>query len=1255
MDELTIILRALNKASRPIGEVGDSLDSLDSKSSSLMDRGLSPLHSMLSVGLKAAAGVAVGAIGSLATAIGVGTSKAMSMEQQIADIASLIGVTTDEMAPLKDLIKDLGFDPKLKVDATEAADAIQMLARNGLSMQQILDGAARSTVLLSNATGSDFGTAADLATDTMSLFNIRAEEMDEAVNGISSVLTNSKFGIDDYRLALAQAGGMAKTINLPFKDFNTSIAATASFFASGSDAGTSFRNFLQRLQPTTEPATDAMRELGLLTERGTSAFFTATGQLKEMSEIVAMLNRATSGLSAEQRSQAFTTIFGADAMRTAAAMSEMTAESFLALQKSMGQTDAEEMAATRMDTVSGALEILKGIIDGLLTSLGDAFLPVFKKVIEAFATFLTEHADDIIEWANQFANWLKSIVEVWLPIALSGIERFFEAIDQIGAVISNLLFGDGSAFKSWVESLPDPWKQIGNAVIYTWDALKSFTSYMTDNVIAPIGSWISKFVELQDVLIGLGAVIAFAAGRSLVAALGAFLAAWWPVAAVLALAIGAVALIRNAWENDWWSIRERVRVILDYLNQRFGLLLTGIRMFGSKALEEIVAFVTGNETNFENLKMIWEIVKVTAHSLFNDLKKFVTDNLPVWRTKLAEWGQASWQWILNATGIALDKLKHLAGTLWSWVTDNIPTWRNKLGEWAKALWDWIVGTTPTVFKKLGEWLGAIGSWLIESIPKFGSMLNKFFIGAFNVLGNLIPAIVHKIGDTFESLMKWSSTNAVEGFKKGIANLAAGAEDSGDSAGAALIRAFGKILVAVIEVAIQIGTAFVFWLGQSILSWAGIDINLWKFYDHIKEITNNWRLGELAREMWEKFIAGLKIKWQETHAVWSGHWNRFTQTFLTGAANFMASAYNSAAGIVQNIANGLTSIALNDKMWEALRKAINAFNSWSSIFGEHVWNPAAALIRRIGNAFTSIALNDWMWEALNRAINAFNNWSGQFHAHVWGPAQNIVANIRNALSSIDLYGAVESTLGRARAAFDPWATSFRNSVWVPVQSIINSIGNAITSIDLGVKMKSVLDNVGTAFSNWVNGFRSGVWNPVVSIVQNIANAFGSIDLFSRTWEALNKIVDGFNGWISSIWDNIWRIMSDLSRHLISGFLSGLQNRWNEVTAWFNNLASWIPNWVRDALGIHSPSTVFAEIGKSIMEGLTVGVSDYAQLPEQAIRGAAQNMAGGAAQVASNTVNNTRSNTYNVTIPNTTGESDGLSAARRYTNTLTSIYA
>ena len=289
-NELDIILRAINKASGPIGDVEHSLDKLNRGSDNLVAKGLGPLSSLLGTGLKVAAGAAVGAIGALAAGIGASVVSAADMEQRIADIGAAMGTSAEETGQLKKLIMDLGLDPKLKVSATEATDAIQVLGTAGLNVDQILGGAARATVLLANATGADFGTAAAIATDAMALWGIEAGDLARVVNGVTSTTIASKFGINDYRLALAQAGGVAAAIGVEFDDFNATIAAISPSFASGSDAGTSFKTFLQRLVPGSNEARDAMRDLGLFTGLSKSEFNDATAKIQDYQRDLAALD-----------------------------------------------------------------------------------------------------------------------------------------------------------------------------------------------------------------------------------------------------------------------------------------------------------------------------------------------------------------------------------------------------------------------------------------------------------------------------------------------------------------------------------------------------------------------------------------------------------------------------------------------------------------------------------------------------------------------------------------------------------------------------------------------------------------------------------------------------------------------------------------------------------------------------------------------------------------------------------------------------
>ena len=296
------------------------------------------------IGAVAAIATTTAAIAGLSAVIVKSTNAAADMEQQVANIAAVMGLTAEETDKVSGLITSLGLDPNLKVSAVEAGQAIEMLAKNGLSLDQIMAGAARSTVLLSNSTGGDFASAADTATSAMIQFGIDPKDMTQAVNQIVGVTNVSKFGFEDYSLALAQAGGVAASVGVSFEDFNATIAAISPLFASGSDAGTSYKTFLQRLVPASKSATAAMTKLGIITEDGKNQFFDANGQMKDMAQIAGILNKAFAGVSEEQKNEAASTIFGTDAMRAAFAIAGMTTDQFDKMKQTIGNTSAEDAA-----------------------------------------------------------------------------------------------------------------------------------------------------------------------------------------------------------------------------------------------------------------------------------------------------------------------------------------------------------------------------------------------------------------------------------------------------------------------------------------------------------------------------------------------------------------------------------------------------------------------------------------------------------------------------------------------------------------------------------------------------------------------------------------------------------------------------------------------------------------------------------------------------------------------------------------------
>src|SRR3546814_7732260 len=123
------------------------------------------------------------------------------------------------MDAIRELALKIGADTTKS--ASESADAMEMLAKNGIAARDILGGVARSTVALSEATGGDLSEAADVATNAMVIFGIKAGEMEKAVDGITGVVTSSQVDINDHALAISQVGAVAHSAGMDFKEFKS--------------------------------------------------------------------------------------------------------------------------------------------------------------------------------------------------------------------------------------------------------------------------------------------------------------------------------------------------------------------------------------------------------------------------------------------------------------------------------------------------------------------------------------------------------------------------------------------------------------------------------------------------------------------------------------------------------------------------------------------------------------------------------------------------------------------------------------------------------------------------------------------------------------------------------------------------------------------------------------------------------------------------------------------------------------------------
>ncbi len=349
-------------------------------------------------------------------------SVAADFEHAISSVGAVSGATKDQLKQLSDTALRIGKDTQF--GAREAAGAMEILAANGISVADIMGGAADAAATLAAAGGTNLAQAADTVSTAMAVWGASTEDLTDYVNRLAGAANVSRFGVEDMSQAIAQGGGVAASVGVDFKDFSASIAATATSFSSGSDAGTSFKTFLQRLAAPTDEAARLMAELGINA-------FDANNKMRPMGEIVQQLHDSLGSMSEAQRAQAASMIFGSDAMRTAMGLAGLTREEFEKLSDTMGDTSALDVAKERTDNLAGAWEQFKGAIETLQIEIGQKLLPVLTELV----TWGSEKLPLAFAWIEQ--HWGPAFAEA---ASAAGFLR-----DQLGGLSGFLAENEGLA------------------------------------------------------------------------------------------------------------------------------------------------------------------------------------------------------------------------------------------------------------------------------------------------------------------------------------------------------------------------------------------------------------------------------------------------------------------------------------------------------------------------------------------------------------------------------------------------------------------------------------------------------------------------------------------------------------------------------------------------------------------------------------------------------------------------------------------
>lgn len=341
---------------------------------------------------------------------------AAEFEKSMAQVKVAGNVGGEGMASLEDLALKMGAETIFS--ANESGEAMLDLVKAGITPAQVKAGALGSTMALAATEGLALGRTAEIVGAAMNTFKIPAQESKLIADALAGGANASSASVQGLAQSLAQGGQSAAMYGINVHETVGALSAFAQNGIQASDAGTSFKTFLMRLNPVTKKAKEEMNRLGL-------DFFDADGKMISLAETSRELRDELGGMSDKQRSAALGVLFGTDAIRAANIVySEGPKGIMKYVRATEKQGGAQQMANAQMKGLPGSIERLKGSLETAALVAGLAMAPAIELV-----------AGGIEGLANSFSG-LPPDVQTFIIIGLGVTAMIGPLVWVIGSLIT---------------------------------------------------------------------------------------------------------------------------------------------------------------------------------------------------------------------------------------------------------------------------------------------------------------------------------------------------------------------------------------------------------------------------------------------------------------------------------------------------------------------------------------------------------------------------------------------------------------------------------------------------------------------------------------------------------------------------------------------------------------------------------------------------------------------------------------------------
>ncbi len=1093
------------------------LSAVDTNFSSAMARADKLTNSVQRSFLKASKNIAkYSAIIGVAIA-GFSIKAGASFEAGMKEVQAITKATASDMEKLSAKAKEMGATTKFS--ATDSAAALKYMGMAGWKSEQMLKGLP-GVMNLAAASGEDLALVSDIVTDSMTAFNMGADEASHFADVLANASTNANTNVSMLGESFKYVAPIAGTLGYNIEDVAVALGTMANSGIKSSMAGTALRRALTNLSAPTAQMSSKMDELGI-------SMTNSDGSMKSLGNVMKNLRSSFKGLSKEQKLQAASTIFGQQAAAGMLTIIEAEEAEFNKLTDAMYNSNgaAEKMAKTMNDNLKGDFTLFKSALE----SLGIKIYEVFQGDLRKAVQWITKFVGKISDAVDSLAEFRKSLKGTggMAKTQFAIIRKKLEPIAPLLATIGAGVFAVFSAPK--LIKFAQGMSFVGKSTVKTVGKLGVFTSKF-----GPLNSIVSNTVGVLGLLskAALGILGPAVLVGGALAGLGLLYSQFGEqIDNMIAVAIEkGPQIISKLVEGITSKIpelinkgAELVSKLADVIVANFPVIVDG----GIKLVESLVSGIGNNSGSLieSGVKIIGVVITSIIGALpkllkigmelLKNLTEGMLDNMPLIVTTISEIITTLVNSFVEALPTLIETGMEILINLVTGVIQALPELIPVAVEVINTLVSGILDNLPSLISSGLDLILALLTGIVENLPLIAT-------AAIDIIGNLISGLIENLPDLIMAGLSFIGA-LVMGIIENLPTIV--------STGWDIVVALGEGILGLLGSLVEAGWELIKALAQG--AWDGVKNFFTGIADSIwNAITGNGEVVEKVKETNQAIVTDSQIANSKVSNSSREMANNVkasavdtneavTRIFGQAKTNAINSSSQMKSGVVSN-AKGMNSDVRSEM--SSLRAGTQTeMGAMSSNTQEYLSRINSDFASKYGNIKTSVGTS--LQGVSNTSSTELSNTERAFKA----------TSINNANHIQQMMGQVQIT---TNSGLNRMVSSW-NRATESVGSAVSGMASNIRGIFYSISgsMSSAGYNAGMGFYYGLSASAGAIYGLAYSIASSVAAIMRSaLSIHSPS-----------------------RVTTEIGEHTGGGFVNGIANKINKAKEVAKDLAlAGVPN-------------------------------------------------------------------------------------------------